>query len=409
MAWKVEFGFDTSTGGVGNAFVLDDPMRGQLDNPLYGLGGISFVDVSQYLKSVSINRGKSRDLDRFQTGIASVNLDNRSRAFDPTYTASPYYGNIVPHREIRISYGSIVMYRGIVDDWNLTYDLNGNSIAQAVASDGFTNLTNQTLDAMTMTAQYSGARVTAILDDPNVLWPSGRRDIDTGVSYLGADTIAESTNALQYLQLIETTETGALFVSKSGDLTFRDRGNIAPTTGAVVLADNATQGIPFGNCTVNYGSELLFNQVVLNRVGGPIVQADDIGSQGEYGINTLTYSDLLMAAQSDAESMAEYLATIYANPEYRFESVEIILESLSQVDAETVMNLELTNTCRVIFTPNSIPPAIEQWCQVISQTIAWDYSSQLTQVNLGFSTFTSTPLVLDDPVFGKLDSGILGY
>lgn len=408
--FKVEFGFDSSNGNLGRAFVLDDPVRGVLDNTDYVLGGIFFVDVSNYVKDIQIQRGKSRDLDRFTAGRASVQLDNRSRAFDPTYTASPFYGNIVPRREVKISYGTAVVYRGIVDDWNLTYNLNGDSIAEAAATDGFTQLNNQTLSASTATAQYSGARINAILDSVDVQWPATRRNIATGQMYLGADVIAESTNVLQYLQLIETSEPGEFFINKAGDVEFRDRASTAPSsTGSVVLSDNPAQGILFRDCQVNYGSELLYNQVVVNRIGGAIVQADDTGSQGEYGISTLTYSDLLIANDADVEQLAIYLTGIYANPEYRFESVNIRLEALSATDRNTIMNLELGDVVKVIYTPNGIAPAIERWCKVIRQDTNYSYADGITIVTLGFSTLTNTPLVLDDPVFGIIDENVLGF
>lgn len=405
MTFKVEFGFDSSTGGFGNTFVLDDPVRGQLDNPNYVLGGVLFVDVSQYLKDIQIRRGKSRDLDRYTAGQASVSLDNRSRAFDPTFAASPYFGNITPRREVRISYGTAVVFRGIVDDWNLNYDLDGNSTAEAVCSDGFTQLNNQTLNAGTATAQFSGARINAILDDVNVKWPAARRNIDTGQMYLGADVIAEGQNVLQYLQLVETSEPGEFFIAKNGDATFVDRLNAPSSTGSIVLADNPAQGILFRDCSVNYGSELLFNQIIVNRVGGAIIQADDIGSQAEYGINTLNYNDLLIASDTDVETYATYLASIYANPEFRFDAVNIKLESLTSGNAAIIANLELGDIVKVIYTPNGIAPAIERWCKVIRQDINYDYQASSTLVTLGFSTLSVTPLVLDDSQFGKLDAG----
>jgi hypothetical protein len=408
--FKVEFGFDTSSSGAGNSFILDDPVRGQLDNPGYVLGGVLFVDVSNYVKDIQIQRGKSRDLDRYTAGRAAIALDNRSRAFDPTFAASPYYGNIVPRREVRVSYGTAVVYRGIVDDWNLTYNLNGDSIAEAVATDGFTILNNQTLSASTATAQYSGARINAILDSIDVDWPAARRDISTGQMLLGADVIAESSNVLQYLQLVETSEPGELFISKNGDLTFRDRASNAPSsTGSVVLSDNPAQGILFRDCQVNYGSELLYNQVVANRVGGATIQADDTGSQAEYGISTLTFTDLLIADDTDVETLAIYSTSIYASPEFRFDAVNIRLESLNSTDQLTLMNLELGDVVKVIYTPNQIAPAIERWCKVIRQDISYDYANSETNLTLGFSTLSITPLVLDDPEFGILDSNIVGF
>lgn len=46
----------------------------------------SWTDVTTYLKSVSVNRGRQRDLDTFDAGRASFVLDNQDRRFDPTFT-----------------------------------------------------------------------------------------------------------------------------------------------------------------------------------------------------------------------------------------------------------------------------------------------------------------------------------
>ena len=68
-------------------------------------------------------------------------------------------------------------------------------MASFVCSDGFVYLNNQTLGAGTATAQLSGARVNAILDNEFVQWPATDRDIDTGAELLGADVIADNQNA----------------------------------------------------------------------------------------------------------------------------------------------------------------------------------------------------------------------
>ena len=97
----VEIGFDLSSLG-GPFFTLDDPVQGVLDNTEFTLGGTLFYDVSQFLLGVQVARGRSRELDRYNAGQTNVVLDNRARTFDPLYSSSPYAGQIVPHREIRI-------------------------------------------------------------------------------------------------------------------------------------------------------------------------------------------------------------------------------------------------------------------------------------------------------------------
>lgn len=116
----VELGFDLPA-SVGNFFKLDDPVRGKLDNTTYVLSGVIFYDVTSRVRGFSIKRGKSRQLDNYQAGVASVILNNNDRAFDPTFAASPYYGQVIPKREIRISSNGVRQYTGLIDDWNLVY------------------------------------------------------------------------------------------------------------------------------------------------------------------------------------------------------------------------------------------------------------------------------------------------
>ena len=138
MSVKVELGF-TADGAGGPFFTLDDPVLGRLDNPQAFLGGGEvFVDVSPYFQTFSLQRGKSRELDRYEAGQASVTFDNRARTFDPTFESSPYFGQIVPKRLVRISVDNIIQFEGSVEDWNLEYESgNTNSRATLQAFDSF--------------------------------------------------------------------------------------------------------------------------------------------------------------------------------------------------------------------------------------------------------------------------------
>ena len=137
----VEIAFDLSALG-GPYFTLDDSIKGLLDNSLYPLAGELFEDVSDKVKSVSIQRGKSRELDRFNTGQASVVFDNRQRTFDPFYTDSPYVNQIVPKKKVRIKSADEDVFIGTIDDWNLNYDVSGQSEASINCADGFVFLSS---------------------------------------------------------------------------------------------------------------------------------------------------------------------------------------------------------------------------------------------------------------------------
>jgi len=406
---KVEVGFDLA-GNNGPFLVLDNPVQGQLDNTDWVLGGTLFYDITSRVRSIEINRGKSNFLSSYSAGEAIVEFNNNDRAFDPEYTASPYYGNIIPKRDVRISSNGIVQYRGSIDDWNLQYQPGGLASASFTASDGFVYLANQTLSASTATVQTSGARVSAVLDSSDVDWPAGYRNIDTGAATLGADVISAGTNALSYLKLIEQTELGSVFIAKNGDFTFLDRNVAITSTISVEFADDGT-GINYEELNVDYGSENLANEIVVSSViTASTAIAVDIDSQNTYGIFNYTANDLLMNSDAQVEALAIFLASKYSQPEYRFDTLSVRVNTQSEANQTKLLNLELGDVVKVTFTPSGIPPAVVKYAEVIRINNQAEPDGQHI-MTLGLSTIDTTYLVLDDTVFGKLDTdtNVLGF
>ena len=217
MSSKVEVGFELTVGDT-PYFRLNDPVKGKLDNVSYRLAGPIWIDISDKVSSVSVKRGKNRELDRYSSAAASISLHNEDRTFDPLNTASPYVGNIIPRRSVRVSTAGVTQFTGVIEDWNLDYDVSGKSNAVIQAADAFTLLAQQSLTAGTATSQLTGARINAVLSQPSVAWPLANRQIDAGNSLLGADVF--SGNVLSYLQQVEASEQGQLFMSKGGDVRF---------------------------------------------------------------------------------------------------------------------------------------------------------------------------------------------
>ena len=112
---KVFIAFDLSAQGA-EFFTLDDPIKGVLDNTTYTLPGETFVEVP-FVKSVSVTRGKSRQLEGFQAGQATVVFDNRARSYDPFYSGSLYPNQIVPKKKIQITSLVFVVLCGVFVVW----------------------------------------------------------------------------------------------------------------------------------------------------------------------------------------------------------------------------------------------------------------------------------------------------
>jgi len=398
---KVEIGFDLSGQPDAEFAKLDDAFYGILDAPQTILGGAIYQDVTPDVISYSINRGKSRQLDKYQSGTANIELDNNLRSYDPLYAPSPYFGQILPKREIRITSNNLVQYKGVIDDWDLQYQPKGNSIAIIKASDEMSQMANQSLDAVTNSAQFTGERIAAILGNAGVQWPNNRTDLETGLQYLQADVISEGTNALSYLNTIADSEPGDFYIDRVGIATFKDRYESAPAT-PLLFADDGT-GVPYQNLAVVYGSELLYNEVSVSRLNGGTETAVNLKSQEDFGISSFSLSGLPLDNDTSAENLATYLVSGYAQPEYRFEAIDINVTDLSNSVQNQILDLEVTDFIRLLFTPNNVPPAIDRFAKVIriSQTV-----TPLSHiVTLGLASTEYNFFTLSDVIFGRLTSG----
>ena len=394
----VEIGFDLSSLG-GPFFTLDDAVSGVLDNTEFTLGGTIFYDVTDYVISINTVRGRNRELDKYNAGNLEVIFDNTTRVFDPLYESSPYYGQIVPHREIRVQSNGTAVFYGLIDDWNLNYTPSGDNQAIALASDGFTLLATQSLSAHTAIPQLPGARIQAVLNRPEINWPIDSRNIDAGQVNLQGDTVSEGTGALTYLQIVEQTEAGSLFISKDGYITFQDSLTGPSSSTTVDLTDDGS-GIPFSNIYVVYGSELLYNRVVVTRAGGTPQTAEDIDSQTAYGISTLNLDGLLFVDDDDSQQLANFLVEQYSEPEYRFDSLIVQMSELTLAQQNQLLTLELTDQVRIKFTPNNIGLQIVKYAEITG--IEHRIGNFVHELTFRFSTLDYAAFVLDDPIFGVL-------
>lgn len=73
-------------------------------------GAPNWSEVTKYVKSFDVKRGRAHALDRVEAANATVTLDNTDGSFDPTNPSSPYVGNLKPMRRIWLAcgYGVVV-------------------------------------------------------------------------------------------------------------------------------------------------------------------------------------------------------------------------------------------------------------------------------------------------------------
>jgi hypothetical protein len=411
-AVKVELGADLGERDL-TRFRLDDAVKGVLDNTEYTLGGDRFFDITDRLISANTSRGKNTALDRIDAGQLNIVLDNFDRLFDPLYVDGTYYSQLIPGKEIRISCNGYPVIYGYVDDLDIAYEPGNRSVVSFQASDALSNLTINNLPEVLPDVELSGARVTRILDLPEVAWPTDRRSIDTGNSFMSDTDISEGTQAVAYLQLIATSEAGEVFVSKDNKFVFKAR-NSPPGVIDLYFTDEASipgfTTVPFAELGVVYGSEQLYNRIVLTNDQPSFPDeaiAEDAESQLVYGPRSYTVNGLLNNEVSDLQFLADFLLARFKEPQYRFQSLSVVLDVLSEAQQNEVLDLEIGNVVQVKFTPSGIPPAIEQYCRVIG--ISHDWQNNEKRINLSLERLDFSLFILDDPVLGILDDDRLSF
>jgi hypothetical protein len=389
----VEFGRFTG-------LTLDDPVLGRLNkNPLDG--DIDFEPVPKGVTSVSVRRGRDKDVGRTSAGSLSLTLRNEDRFFDPLNGGFGFY--TLPRLPVRVLVENEPIFFGYVDDWNYSYDPSGDSTASVQATDTFSRFSRQVNAGGSVIEEATGARLNAVLDQITVAY-IGPRDIDTGNSTLAAGNLGTGAALNYMLEIVEQSEQGLVFIGKDGTFTFRER-LLATTSDPLRFSDGGD--IPFVALEVEYGSEDLVNQAIVTGPNGTAIR-EDLTSQVTFGISALQI-DTQLASFAGQEGLADFVIQRYSRPEYRFRSLTTNVRGLSADQLDDVLGLEIGDQVDVVFTPNGIPPAVAIRNRIIG--VSHDIGIDQHLVTFNFEELPFQFFVLDDPTFGKLDEPdiVLGF
>ena len=404
---QVLVGFQSTT-GFGTPFMLNDSFYGVLDTAGRGtLGGLTFVDLTSLVESVNITRGRSRQLDQFNSGTATIAFDNSTQVLNPSNTASPYYPFVLPRCPVQILANGVPIYTGLITDWNLDYDISNEDMMYASCADQFTVLANQALNAVTPAVEATGTRINTVLDLTEINY-QGARSIDTGNSTLGAFAISQDTNCLNYLQLVNTSEQGYLFMSASGTLTFKGRSSVLnPVAGATFNTDGT--GLPYQTLINQYGDELLYNYIITQSPAGAVQTTSNASSIALYQSQQYALTDLLNSTTTEVAGLGNYLLGKYQNPVVRFTGLSTQMAALSTANQNIALGLDLTSICTVVKNFVVGTPATETQTLIVSGV-----SHNITPGSHVIAyTFESTDgnqyLTFDNAIFGTLDNNLISF
>jgi hypothetical protein len=406
--WGSTYKVLLDVGFLADAFTLDSSL---LDGTDVLDGSTDFVDVTEYVTNININRGRSTQIENFPSSSCTVVADDRAAAryFDPLNTASEWYSGgtvgIAPRRQFQVyggTAGTTAMFSGFVYDLNIDYAEPNLSTATIVATDALGQLGQTVLTAFNPSSQLTSARVSAILDRPEVSFSTALRNIETGVATCGTLAYEDATNVLQALQDVATAEGGRLFVDRSGAVQFDAR--IATSFGTAVASFGGTAGLPIQSLSNVYGAETVVNRVAVQIDGGTASSiANGTASQTEYGIKALSLTGVPLDSDAAGSALASSLLTRFQEPVVRFSEMDVLLGALTVAQQQTMAGLEIGDILEVSKTFSTGTPATVTQ-NVVVESIRHSVNPQRHTVTIGMGQVQLVlPFILDTSALDDTD------
>ena len=371
----------------------------------------SFTDISQYVRSINITRGRSNELGQFTAGSCELFLSNADNRFNPTQTTHYYDSSnartkIQPLKVVKVTatYDSenYVIYYGHLDQIPVMYPAKGaDSIVRFTAIDAFKIFQAQTIQSVGWrigqvgfselgvstrlgyddSVELTSVRLSRLLD--SIGFPSALRDINTGT--LNIQQQAITTNLLTAMRECETAENAQFFIAKDRKATFRNRDYKLSNTKAINVQatfDNSGSNLPYQDVVTSFDTDEVRNVYEWTRSGGSTQYVADADSVSRYTAKTSTVTTK-NTSDANVLSIIQQKLSETSLPIERIDSLVINPRDNTSL-WEKVLGLEFGDRVKVNITnPNGSTFSDEVWIQSIRHNInsgsqTWNYSISLS-------------------------------
>ncbi len=406
---------ELDTGFQVDGFVLDDSLKGVLNNTEYVLDGTTqFADITEFTTLVAYSRGRRKTDYQFGAGTLTFTMRDETGILGPYDTSSPYYDpansqpGLAPMRKIRLSRDTEYLFVGYVTSYEYEFAMAGPNTVSVNCSDDFYLLAQTQLDDYNVSPETSGQRITSVLALPEVAY-GGTTAIDPGTVNLGhssAYDVPAGTNTLAYLNQINQAEQGRLFMSRDGVLTFQPRIGTTLSSPVISFKDDST-GAKYQDLSVEFDADNVVNRAYVRALNGDDAIDSDAGSIAKYFTQSTSITNSLLHTTGDVAALAAYL--LEPEPEPRYTSVTTWFGSLTSLQRDAVATVDIGDTISI---EKTIPGLGTQ----LGEELAIEGIQAIIDFNRGHTvTYYTSPttivfeLILDDLVFGVLDStNVLG-
>jgi hypothetical protein len=307
------------------------------------------VDVSTSTTSISTRRGRNLLQDQYESGQATIRINDPDGDWNPQNTSSPYYGLLQPLRKIQASaiysgttYG---LFGGYITEYRYTYPTGQETgFVTFICYDAFRLMFNSNVTTVTggTAGQTTAQRVQSILT--MIAWPPAFTSIGTGATTCVADPGTTRT-VLEAIQTCEFTEQGAFYIDENGTATFKGRQFVYDAQAASPTVFNQTTGINYAGITFALDDKTIVNKATVTRIGGTAQTYSDATSIAAYFTRSITATDMLMQTDPVALSLATAYVDSRKETSIRIETITLDLMTPSYSAGITAaLSLDFFNT-----------------------------------------------------------------
>ena len=176
------------------------------------------------------------------------------------------------------------------------------------------------------------------------------------VRLLAKETLAD-VSVLEHLQRVEKAEYGWMFVDRQGTLVIESRPDLTGTP--VFTFGDAPGQTHYETIQMLSATQLLYNQVVASGTAGANTTsqsgnrqvANDLTSQSTYLVRTYDMSSTALAYDADAVDLANYILSLYKNPEVRFDMMTVNFLMHTSTFQASLAALDIGSIVTVVFHP----------------------------------------------------------
>lgn len=163
------------------------------------------------------------------------------------------------------------------------------------------------------------AKITQALTDAGITWLATSLE-DSLVTTKGAEY---GTSVLAYLQSLERTEQGRVFIAADGTLTFHANTHDASASVAAAFTDVAGGSLPYVECEHEFDDTRIINDAIATRQGGVAQRYSDATSEAKYGLRSASVDGLQGETDANASAIASYLVNRYKDPAARIRALSV--------------------------------------------------------------------------------------